>query len=180
MPNHFADVCYRCGKLCLPGEGVFEKVGRPQRRKWPGHQLPNWLTQHHDCAARFRGTSVHYKFNPYPTEDNMKLITKEIERQLLKNGANPGQDHKPVLKLFCPWGAATWLITEMDPEEPDILFGLCDLGQGFPELGNVSLAELEGVSGPVGLKIERDMYFTAGKTLAEYAEEAREARRIVA
>lgn len=56
----------------------------------------------------------------------MKLITKEIERQLLKNGATPGEDYKPVLKIFCPWGAATWLITEMDPEDPDILFGLCD------------------------------------------------------
>lgn len=115
----------------------------------------------------------------------MKLITKEIRRQLLKNGADAAEgidtsNRKPPLKLFCPWGAATWLILEMDPEDPDILFGLCDLGQGFPEMGSVSLVELENLRGPAGLKIERDMFFTPNKTLVEYAAEARAAQRIVA
>lgn len=115
----------------------------------------------------------------------MKLITKEIERQLLKNGAAAAEGvdtsaRKPVLKLFCPWGAATWLITEMDPENNDLLFGLCDLGAGFPELGWVSLTEIASVKGPAGLKIERDMYFTPEMTLSEYADRARLEGRIVA
>ena len=59
------------------------------------------------------------------------------------------------------------------------MFGLCDLGMGFPELGYVSLQELESVELPFGLKIERDMYFTPDKTLKEYASVAREHSRIV-
>ena len=103
----------------------------------------------------------------------MKLITAEIRKKLLKRGDTP------VLKLFCPWGAATWLISEMDPENPDILFGLCDLGMGEPELGSVSLAELQSVK-KFGLGIERDRHFTPNKTLTEYADEARQEQRIVA
>ncbi len=56
---------------------------------------------------------------------------------------------------------------------------LCDLGQGFPELGYVSLAELQSVRGPFGLQVERDLHFTASKPISAYAREARLAERIV-
>ena len=55
----------------------------------------------------------------------MKFITQEIERRLLENGRRPDQDYRPVVKFFNPCGAATWLIAQIDPDEPDILFGLC-------------------------------------------------------
>ena len=55
-------------------------------------------------------------------------------------------------------------LTEIDPEDPDIAFGLCDLGMGCPELGSVSLSELESVRGKLGLPIERDLHFTPTKT----------------
>lgn len=119
----------------------------------------------------------------------MKLLTAVQERQLLENGrwnaalARQGRrttDFKPVVKLFCPWGAATWLLTELDPEDTDSAFGLCDLGMGFPELGRVSLSEIASVRGSGGLRIERDLYFRAGKTLQAYADEASRAGRIVA
>ena len=42
-----------------------------------------------------------------------------------------------------------------------IMFGLCDLGMGFPELGYVSLNELQAITGPLGLGIERDPYWHA-------------------
>ena len=58
---------------------------------------------------------------------------------------------KPVLTLFNPCGAATWLLTEIEPDDPDIAWGVCDLGMGFPEFGTVSLAELAFVRGRVGL-----------------------------
>lgn len=110
----------------------------------------------------------------------MKLLTETIRRQLLKNGANrrEDKDYPPVCKFFNPTGAATWLISEMDPEEPDILFGLCDLGFGEPELGSVRLSELESVKGPLGLGIERDIHFTGEHPLSWYADRAREAGRI--
>jgi len=83
-----------------------------------------------------------------------------------------------VVKLFTPWGAATWLITEMIHD--DLVFGLCDLGMGEPELGYISLSELTSLRGPFGLKVERDMHFKADKTLKEYASQAMREGRIAA
>lgn len=109
----------------------------------------------------------------------MKLITKEIERRLLENGRAPDRDHVPVVKFFNPCGAATWLISQMDPEDPDILFGLADLGFGCAEFGTVRLSELQDIKGPLGLGIERDLYFEARYPLSVYAEAARIAGSIV-
>jgi hypothetical protein len=44
---------------------------------------------------------------------------------------------------------------------------------GYPELGTVSVAELESVCGRLGLPVERDLHFEADKTLSAYADEAR-------
>jgi hypothetical protein len=121
-------------------------------------------------------------------EDNMKLIPETLKQQMLENGKTNWAlsakdqdtvDHKPVIKLFNPCGAATRLLTELDPEDPDLAFGLCDLGMGCPELGSVRISELEEVKGPLGIGIERDIHFDADKTLSEYAEEARINQRIV-
>lgn len=105
------------------------------------------------------------------------LMTLEQRAILLANGARSAAgediDPVPVLKLFTPDGAATWLLTELDPEDPDIAFGLCDLGIGYPELGSVSLSEITAVRGKLGLPIERDLYFEADKPLSAYADEAR-------
>jgi hypothetical protein len=118
---------------------------------------------------------------PQAKETIMKLMTEDQRRRLLENGRvnaaraasdQETEDFRPVVKLFCPWGGATWLLTELDPEEPDHAFGLCDLGQGFPELGRVSLAELDAIRGPGGLRIERDLTFKPLKTLQAYADEA--------
>ena len=114
----------------------------------------------------------------------MKLLTKAIKEKLLANSKatleaeGASLPHKPVVKYFNPCGAATWLITEMD--EDGIMYGLSNLGMGFPELGSVSLAELESVKLPFGLGIERDLHFEADKTLVEYANEARASGRIAA
>lgn len=102
----------------------------------------------------------------------MKLITKEIEAKLSKNIGNAMTD-KPYLKLFNPVGSATWLISRYNKEDRT-LFGLCDLGMGFPELGYVSLEELEALTLPFGLTIERDVHFEPSKTLSEYVTEANE------
>lgn len=109
----------------------------------------------------------------------MILITDELRARLLANGASGTEtNHVPVVKLFHPVGAATWLLTELDADG-DTLFGLCDLGFGFPELGSVSLVELQSVRGPLGLGIERDLYFAPRFPLSVYAEAARVAGHIV-
>jgi hypothetical protein len=119
----------------------------------------------------------------------MELLTTKHRRRLLANGrwnnaralrGTEPEDFQPVAKLFCPWSAATWLLTELDPEDHDLAFGLCDLGMGFPEIGRVRLSELEAISGPGGLRIERDRSFKPTQTLQGYAEEARRKGRVVA
>lgn len=112
------------------------------------------------------------------------LITKAERVQLLANGKrsleDPGFDPRPVVKLFTPDGACTWLLSELDPEDPDIAFGLCDLGLGFPELGGVLFSELIALRGRLGLPIERDRHFKPTKPLSAYTDEAFKAGRIVA
>lgn len=105
----------------------------------------------------------------------MFLLTEEQIKQLNENGLpdNRDKDHFPVVKLFTPDAAATWLLTELDHEDPGIAFGLCDLGMGYPELGYVSLDELNNVRGYLGLPIEQDKYFEAKFPLSVYAEAAR-------
>ena len=95
----------------------------------------------------------------------MKLFTKQQLAQLLANGEQAKAERNgeceedltrmPVVKLFTPWGSATWLLSEIDPDEQDIAFGLCDLGVGTPELGSVSIAELLALKGPMGLETMR-------------------------
>ena len=109
----------------------------------------------------------------------MQLITPELREQLIANGKDREGDHVPVLKCFHPVGAATWLIYAMDPDDNDYLHCLADLGMGFPELGGVLLSELQDYRGPLGLGIERDLYFKARHPISVYAEAARMAERIV-
>ena len=80
-------------------------------------------------------------------------------------------DLPPVVKLFTPDAQCTWLIASMH-EDNDTLFGLCDLGVGFPELGTVSLNELKTVRGALGLPVERDRYIVLELSLGEYADRA--------
>lgn len=87
-------------------------------------------------------------------------------------------DHVPVVKLFNPVGAATWIATEIG-EDGDTMFGLADLGFGCPELGSFSLRELASVRLPFGLGIERDTGFATDRPLSEWAETAREAGSII-
>lgn len=118
----------------------------------------------------------------------MNLLTSAQREHLLANGRAQRQaidagvavlDFKPVVKLFTADAGCTWLLTELTPENPDMAFGLCDLGVGEPELGYVHLAELTVLRGKLGLSIERDLHFEADKTIAQYTKEARSAGRIV-
>ena len=86
-----------------------------------------------------------------------------------------------IVKYFAPWGAATWWITtatpldEINGEPCDPaqakdwhMFGFVTLGLGpdCDELGYTLLSELQKLSGPFGLKVERDLHY-AGHQLAE-------------
>jgi len=92
----------------------------------------------------------------------VKLLTKQILKQLPPLGATDGQGTDAIIqvKFYTPWAGWTWYALEYDPETR-IFFGLVD---GLEkEYGNIGLDELESVVGPVGLKIERDLYFGTPK-----------------
>jgi hypothetical protein len=93
--------------------------------------------------------------------ENMKLLTKEIEKKLKKNYDNQN-DQDVVLKLFNPIGQQTWLITQIEPNN-EIMWGLADIGMGFCEYGTISLSEIKSLKSPFGLSIERDSHFSGGK-----------------
>ncbi len=105
----------------------------------------------------------------------MKLLTNQQFLQLTENGQpqNRDKDHFPVVKLFTPDAQATWLLTELDSEFSDIAYGLCDLGMGFPELGDVYMPEIIALRGNLGLPVERDRHFEAKYPISVYAEAAR-------
>ena len=88
----------------------------------------------------------------------MQLIPDDIRRRLLENGRQPTIDHAPVVKLFNPCGVAIWLMNQMAPDDPDILFGLVDYGFGA-RYDTIRLSDLEAHVGPFGIAIQRDLYF---------------------
>ena len=102
---------------------------------------------------------------------NHAFITDEQRIVLLANGRESLENP--------PDAGATWLLTEIDPDDHDHAFGLCDLGLGMPEIGWVSLSELATVRGRLGLPVERDLHFRAEKRLSAYARDARLAGRVV-
>ena len=96
----------------------------------------------------------------------MQLMTPELEQQfppLYETEGRDPKDIKVIAKFFDPCGSWTWYATEFDPEYR-VFFGFV---RGFEgELGYFSLNELQSVKGPLGLGIERDLYF-GEHTLAE-------------
>ena len=85
------------------------------------------------------------------------LLPQEIKEQLPKLYENEeyGLEAKALVKFFTPDSNWFWYASEFDGK--DVFFGVVS---GFAvELGYFSLSELEGVRGPLGLPIERDLYF---------------------
>ena len=113
----------------------------------------------------------------------MILLTDSLRAKLEANGRKAGNnsggtDFWPVVKLFKPLARGVWLLTEIDPADPDRAFGLCDPGDGQPELGHVRLSELTSRFGH--LSVRRDGHFLADKPLSGYVTETRSGGRIVA
>jgi len=94
----------------------------------------------------------------------MKLLTKQLERLLAQHPLYSGEkDRNPpiLVKFFTPWTNWTWYVLEGDQQANGdwLFFGLVE---GFEtELGYFTLSELQSMSGPGGLTIERDRYFGA-------------------
>lgn len=109
----------------------------------------------------------------------MEIVTVEQRRQLTDNW-NLEDDINPAVKIFSPVGADTWSIASMNPQDEDTMYGLCDLGLGYPELGHVPLSEVQSMTVRVsaassaGIGLERDLYFKPNHPLSTYAEAAQQ------
>ena len=101
----------------------------------------------------------------------MKLLTAELRRKLPPLYSQDGKGGEAVVyaKYFTPDSGWSWHAIEGSAEGDDFLFfGLVD-GQER-EFGYFRLSELQSARGPLGLPIERDLYWQP-KPLAEIAPE---------
>jgi hypothetical protein len=98
----------------------------------------------------------------------MKLLTQEIRKKLPPLYSQDGKGGEAVVqvKFFTPDSNFTFYATEFDGK--DTFFGLVEGHE--KELGYFSLSELEKVRGPLGLPIERDLWWKP-RTLEEIAPE---------
>lgn len=93
----------------------------------------------------------------------MKLLTAKIKKALPPlRGTEYAKDREFVCKFFDPCGSFTWYVLEGE-ETPDGDWKFYGLVDGLEkEWGYFMLSELKRIRGPLGLGIERDMYYGKG------------------
>lgn len=104
----------------------------------------------------------------------MELMTKELAEKFgkypLRSQDGLLGESKVVVKYFNPVGVGTWFITEgnkLDNGDYE-MYGYCHLGDDMnAEFGYVHLSELQSLTLPFGLTIERDLYLGDNCTLIE-------------
>ncbi len=92
----------------------------------------------------------------------MKMLTKQNEKDI----------GKKVIKFFTPWSNWSWYVTEGEKTEDGdwLFFGFVE---GFEkEWGSFMLSDLTSVTGPMGLKIERDRWYS--KPVDKFKEDLNE------
>lgn len=104
----------------------------------------------------------------------MKLLTEELRRLLPMPSAETGDDPTIYAKFFTPDAGWTWYVASGEPDGDDFVFfgyvvGVCG------EWGGFRLSELMEVRGKLGLPVERDRHFTAGRFCEVVPEWHREA-----
>ena len=90
----------------------------------------------------------------------MKLMTEELEKRFKEVGSQENEkDPLIIAKFFNPAGAGTWYATEYDPNTKTFFGYVSIFGDYNDEWGYFNLCVLEDFKGPLGLGIERDLYF---------------------
>ena len=92
-----------------------------------------------------------------PTVDAHNLMPDELKRLVPSLYATQDQDD-PIahIKWFTPDSSWTWYVLEFDPDD-QLCFGLV-IGHER-ELGYFSFEEISALRGPLGLPVERDLFF---------------------
>ena len=93
----------------------------------------------------------------------MKLLTEELRARLPALYSQEAEAEPIVYaKFFLPGTGWTWYVTEGSRQEDDFLFFGFVVGLER-ELGYFLLSELEAVPTPLGLGVERDLWFREGR-----------------
>jgi hypothetical protein len=91
----------------------------------------------------------------------MKLFSKEIDKKLFSQYSKGSDlDNQVVVtKIFNPYGNGRWFLLNSDPQEPDYLWAIVQMGD-LVEMGSVLRSELESVRvSPFRFPLERDLSF---------------------
>ncbi|OGO37332.1 MAG: hypothetical protein A2W35_02535 [Chloroflexi bacterium RBG_16_57_11] len=90
----------------------------------------------------------------------MRLMTEALEKRFAEIGSQENvKDPVIVAKFFNPAGAGIWYATEYDPVTRTFFGYVSIFGDWNDEWGYFSIDELESFKGPLGIGIERDLYW---------------------
>ena len=93
----------------------------------------------------------------------MQLLDRELRKRLPPLYAQEAEAEPVVYaKFFMPGTAWTWYVTEGSEQEGDFLFFGFVVGLES-DFGYFLLSELESVTNPLGLHVERDLAFHEGR-----------------
>jgi hypothetical protein len=96
----------------------------------------------------------------------LNLLTQTLLNRFKEVGKQDINDPIIIAKFFAPSTAWTWYATSYD-EEAGLFFGIV-CGTHI-ELAYFSIQDLKGMRGPMGLHIERDLYWKE-KRLSELSK----------
>lgn len=92
--------------------------------------------------------------------EKYEFFPDDVKNSLPKLYSQDGNNDATVhVKFFTPWSNWTWYATEGEQQGEDFIFFGYVIGHER-EWGYFSLNELQSVTGPFGLKIERDIHFS--------------------
>lgn len=107
----------------------------------------------------------------------MSLVPENLVERLMENGHHHGQDFVPLLKLDM-WvvngQSISWLVSELDPANPNRAYGLGSKWVGEVTEGYFDLGKLERAAEILGLHIVPDEYFIPRHPLSVYRQAALE------
>jgi len=92
----------------------------------------------------------------------MRLMTDALIKRLAQLGDQDVPDPIIAAHFFDPCGSADWYVTAYYPED-NVIFGWAEIVPGMGEWGYTSVAELQSIKGPLGIGIERDLYWKERK-----------------
>ena len=100
----------------------------------------------------------------------MKLFTKEIDKKLFAQFPK-GSDlksQKVVSKIFNPYGQGRWYRLNSDPNDPDYLYGIVQMGNTV-EIASFSRRDLENLRlTAFRLGLEPDLSFGGNNAMEVY------------